>query len=191
MLGPGHLQTSARLQGTQPQLGGGQVLPCDSTQGLPRPWKCMPQLAGVPLHSAGLGSALMDDCKQKGQREYMQTLPSRGAGRACLQIQLAKGPGQHLGACAKAAGCAARLTLATQCPHEPGNRAGARWLQVCWVGREGADSQWERHRGVAPHVDDPWGSWEAHVTAHCLLPSALSKGRRVKASQAPSPHNQP
>lgn len=60
----------------------------------------------------------------------MQPLPSRGAGRACLQIQPAKGARQCLGACAKVAGCAARLTFATQRPREPGASMGARWLRV-------------------------------------------------------------
>lgn len=61
---------------------------------------------------------------------------------------------------------------------------------MCWVGQEVVDSQWERHRGVASHVDDPWGSREAHVTAHLSLaisPFQREKGKSQPGSQPTQP----
>lgn len=71
-------------KGHSPSRGGGQVLPCDSTQGLPRPWKCMPQLAGVPCTQRGWGPlSWMTASRRVRGNTRRRFLPAGQAGPAC------------------------------------------------------------------------------------------------------------
>lgn len=166
--------TSKHHPGSKGHSPSREVAKCSlvrAPRGSPSLGNACPSWLGSPCTQRGWGPlSRMTESRRVGGNTCSPFLPEGQAGPACRfsrqrERGSAWGPVQRLRAVQRGSRLPPSAHASPAPAWEPG---GCGCTAVGW---EGADSKWERHRGAASHVDDPWGSREAQVTAHRLLPS--------------------